>query len=137
MLARDPPKLERIVGEPAMNAARHTREDGGLAPGSHPARRRRAHRGRGDDGAGVPASCATRSNRSARARRGSHSPGTGIGLSWCCGSPRSTAGAHGWRTARAGRVVPRLPPGGPAGAAGDTQEEPDEGASTCRFADAG
>ena len=94
-----------------------------------------------DDGGGVPAEL--RDAIFEPFRQGptvqSHSPGTGIGLS-LVSRFAVLHGGRAWVEDRdgGGASFRVFLPGGPiAGAAGDTQEEPEEAASTGRFADAG
>ncbi len=140
VISVDPAKVERIVENLLVNAARHTREDrriwlrviphdGGVLIAVE------------DDGDGVPADL--RDAIFEPFRQGptvqSHSPGTGIGLS-LVSRFAALHGGRAWVEDREGggasfRVF--LPGGPTAGAAGETREEPEEGASAGRFADAG
>jgi signal transduction histidine kinase len=123
-----------------VNAARHTLEDRRIWLRVMP------HDGGvliavEDDGDGVPADL--RDAIFEPFRQGptvqSHSPGTGIGLS-LVSRFAALHGGRAWVEDREGggasfRVF--LPGGPAAGASGETREEPEQGASTGRFADAG
>jgi signal transduction histidine kinase len=132
----DPAKVERIVENLLVNAARHTREDRRIWMRVTP------HDGGvliavEDDGAGVPMEL--RDAIFEPFRQGptisSHSPGTGIGLS-LVSSFSALHGGQAWVEEREGggasfRV---FLPGGPAGVgASEVEENPADG----RFADAG
>ena len=140
VISVDPAKVERIVENLLVNAARHTLEDRRIWLRVMP------HDGGvliavEDDGDGVPADL--RDAIFEPFRQGptvqSHSPGTGIGLS-LVSRFAALHGGRAWVEDREGggasfRVF--LPGGPAAGAAGEIREEPEQGASTGRFADAG
>jgi PAS domain S-box-containing protein len=133
----DPAKVERIVENLLVNAARHTREDRRIWLRVTP------HDGGvliavDDDGAGVPMEL--RDAIFEPFRQGptisSHSPGTGVGLSLVA-SFSALHGGQAWVEEREGggasfRV---FLPGGPAGVGGVSEVE--EVAADGRFADAG